>query len=202
MAIPFKTLRFSNREEQSWGVNFQRRIRRKNESSHWSPIPRPFRFNRISRAGRLEGLSGIRPGRNLYVKPYITAPLLPRREDDVDFVPDVGFDVKYGLNSQLTLDWTVNTDFSQVEADDEQINLTRFSLFFPEKREFFLENANTFQFGPGSGSGIPGVFSRLHSFFQSPHRNLEVRTGPPPGRSSPDGSGRRKYFGPPVAAGR
>ncbi|MDA2934056.1 carbohydrate binding family 9 domain-containing protein [Acidobacteria bacterium AH-259-D05] len=165
IAIPFKTLRFPNKDQQSWGVNFQRRIRRKNEASHWSPIPRPFRFNRVSRAGRLEGLSGIRPGRNLYVKPYITAPVLRRREDDVDFVPDMGFDIKYGLNSQLTLDLTVNTDFSQVEADDEQINLTRFSLFFPEKREFFLENATIFEFGPGSVGGPPGIFREFIPFF-------------------------------------
>ena len=164
IAIPFKTLRFPNKDQQSWGVNFQRRIRRKNEASHWSSIPRPYAFNRVSRAGRLEGLVGIRPGRNLYVKPYITAPVLRRREDDVDFVPDAGFDVKYGLNSQLTLDLTANTDFSQVEADDQQINLTRFSLFFPEKREFFLENATTFQFGPGSLGG-PGTFREFIPFF-------------------------------------
>ena len=165
IAIPFKTLRFPNRDLQSWGINFQRRIRRKNESSFWSPVPRPFRISTVSRAGRLEGLSGIRPGRNLYVKPYITAPVLRRREDDVDFEPDAGFDLKYGLNSQLTLDLTVNTDFSQVEADDEQINLTRFSLFFPEKREFFLENATTFQFGPGSRGGLPGTFREFIPFF-------------------------------------
>ncbi len=165
IAIPFKTLLFPNRDLQSWGINFQRRIRRKNESSQWSPVPRPFRISTVSRAGRLEGLSGIRPGRNLYVKPYITAPVLRRREDDVDFEPDAGLDLKYGLNSQLTLDLTVNTDFSQVEADDEQINLTRFSLFFPEKREFFLENATTFQFGPGSRSGLPGEFREFIPFF-------------------------------------
>ena len=147
MAIPFKTVRFRNDTEQVWGVNFQRRIRRKNEAIQWSLIPRPYRVNRVSQAGRLEGLSGIPPGLNLHVKPYITAPVLRREGDDVDFVPDAGLDVKYALGSQLTLDLTVNTDFSQVEVDDAQINLTRFSLFFPEKREFFLENASIFQFG-------------------------------------------------------
>jgi hypothetical protein len=113
----------------------------------------------------LEGLSGIRPGRNLYVKPYVTAPVVRRLGDDVDFVPDVGFDVKYGLGSQLTLDLTVNTEFSQVEADQQQINLTRFSLFFPEKREFFLENATTFEFGPGSRAGTLTTFRDLIPFF-------------------------------------
>jgi len=147
MAIPFKTLRFRDNERQVWGVNFTRRVRRKNEVAHWAHIPRPYRLSRVSLAGELDGMSGIRQGRNLYVKPYLSAPLLRREEDDVDFLPDVGFDVKYGVTPSLTLDLTVNTDFAQVEADEQQINLTRFSLFFPEKREFFLENANIFQFG-------------------------------------------------------
>ena len=165
MAIPFKSLRFRNTEEQVWGMNFQRRIRRKNESAHWAPIPRQYRISRISRGGRLEGLSGIRPGRNLYMKPYISLPVTRRPADDVDFLPDAGLDVKYGLSSELTLDLTANTDFSQVEADDLQINLTRFSLFFPEKREFFLENASVFQFGPPSGGGLLGGFRDLIPFF-------------------------------------
>ncbi len=164
IAIPFKTLRFRNDENQVWGVNFQRRIRRKNEAAHWSLVPRPYFIPRVSRAGRLEGLSGIRPGRNLYVKPYISVPVTRREGDDVDFLPEVGLDFKAGLGSQLTLDLTVNTDFAQVEADDEQINLTRFSLFFPEKREFFLENASLFQFGPPGGAGR-GAFRDLVPFF-------------------------------------
>ena len=165
IAIPFKTLRFGNEEQQVWGINFQRKIRRKGETNMWSLVERPYLFNRMSRAGRLEGLAGIRPGRNLYVKPYISAPLTRRRDDDVDFLPEVGLDVKYGLGSQLALDLTVNTDFAQVEADDEQINLTRFSLFFPEKREFFLENATVFQFGPGTTGGFGRDFRDLIPFF-------------------------------------
>jgi len=147
MAIPFKTLRFRDNERQVWGVNFYRKIRRKNEDTYWSPVPRPYGISRISLAGELEGISGMRQGRNLYVKPYLSTPVERREGDDVDFLPEVGFDVKYGLTPGLTLDLTVNTDFAQVEADEQQINLTRFSLFFPEKREFFLENANIFQFG-------------------------------------------------------
>jgi hypothetical protein len=152
-AIPFKTLRFKNLETQQWGINFLRVIRRKNEQTYWSPIPRPFRLPRVSLAGELEGLTGVQQGRNLYIKPYLSAPIVRREDDDVDFIPEVGFDVKYGVTPGLTLDLTVNTDFSQVEADTQQINLTRFSLFFPEKREFFLENADLFQFGK-SGSGF------------------------------------------------
>ncbi len=147
MAIPFKTLRFRDNERQVWGINFYRKIRRKNEDTYWSPIPRPYGISRISLAGELEGISGMHQGRNLYIKPYLSAPIERREGDDVDFLPEVGFDIKYGLTPGLTLDLTVNTDFAQVEADEQQINLTRFSLFFPEKREFFLENSNIFQFG-------------------------------------------------------
>ncbi len=147
MSIPFKTLRFSGESEQVWGVNFERRVRRKFEDSYWSPLGAPYRLGRVSLAGRLEGLRGVEPGRNLWVKPYVSAPIVRREGDDTDFLPDAGVDVKYGLSSQLTLDITTNTDFSQVEADDEQINLTRFSLFFPEKRDFFLENAGIFEWG-------------------------------------------------------
>ncbi len=147
MEIPFTTLRFRERELQVWGVNFSRLIRRKNEFVLWSAVPRPHALSRVSYAGTLDGIQGIRQGRNLYFKPYLSAPVVRKRDDDVDFVPEVGFDVKYGLTPGLTLDLTVNTDFAQVEADQQQINLTRFSLFFPEKREFFLENAGIFQFG-------------------------------------------------------
>ena len=155
-AIPFKTLRFRPGESQVWGVNFYRSIRRKNERTYWAPIPRPYFLYRVSMAGSLEGINGIQQGRNLYIKPYVSAPVLRREEDDVDFMPDAGFDIKYGVTSGLTLDLTVNTEFSQVEADDVQINFTRFSLFFPEKREFFLENREIFEFGNPGFRGFSG----------------------------------------------
>ncbi len=147
MAIPFKTLRFEDSSSQLWGLNFMRRIRRKNELDHWSPIPRPYIISRVSLAGELDGLEDVERGSNLYFKPYLSLPVLRRQGDDVDFQPEVGLDVKLGLGGGLTLDLTANTDFAQVEADAQQINLTRFSLFFPEKREFFLENSSIFQFG-------------------------------------------------------
>ena len=153
IAIPFKTLKFSNSEVQTWGINFHRLIRRKNEDSFWSPMPRIYSLSRISLAGTLEGLEGVKPGANIRVKPYVAGRFGQfaggRRDTEADF----GVDVKYGLTSGLTWDFTYNTDFSQVEADDEQINLTRFSLFFPEKREFFLENSGIFQFSGGSDRG-------------------------------------------------
>ena len=163
--IPFTTFRFRELENQVWGVNFGRRIRRKNESTYWSPIPRPHTMSRVSYAGTLEGINGMRRGRSLYIKPYLSAPVVRKENDDVDFLPDVGLDVKYAVTSNLTLDLTVNTDFAQVEADQQQINLTRFSLFFPEKREFFLENSSIFQFGKSMRRFGRGSFRDLIPFF-------------------------------------
>ncbi|MFB3067637.1 MAG: DUF5916 domain-containing protein [Acidobacteriota bacterium] len=148
MEIPLKSLRFRDSSEpQSWGLNVMRNIRRKNEQVFWSEIPQAYTIYRVSLAGNLESLD-IQSPRNLKFIPYA---LVGAQKDflisDTDFKHDVGFDVKYGISSAMTLDFTVNTDFAQVEVDDEQINLTRFPLFFPEKRGFFLENAGTFAFG-------------------------------------------------------
>ena len=150
IAIPFKTLRFEAQENQVMGINFKRRIRRKNEDLYWSLVPRRYNSHRASLSGDLLLERRITPGRNLQVKPFATFNLEHTRlagERSTDGDPEVGVDVKYSLTPGLTLDLTYNTDFSQVEVDTEQINLTRFSLFFPEKRDFFLENANLFQFG-------------------------------------------------------
>ena len=155
-AIPFRTLRFPSGESQHWGGNFYRIIRRKNERTYWSPVPPPYFVYRVSMAGSLDGINGVRQGRNLYVKPYLSAPVLRREQDDWDFMPEAGLDIKYGVTSGLTLDLTANTDFAQVEADDSQINFTRFSLFFPEKREFFLENREVFEFGNTGRRGFSG----------------------------------------------
>lgn len=167
--IPFRTLKSSATDEARWGVNFQRRLRRRNEESYWAPIPRMFALERVSLAGVLEGLRGMRAGRNLRVKPYaaVSSSTVGRASPSGDF--DAGLDVKYGLTNGLTLDVTVNTDFSQVEADEQQVNLTRFSVLFPEKREFFLENSGIFQFGlPSSGTsnvggGSPAASGRQNS---------------------------------------
>ena len=153
IAIPFKTLKFRNREQQTWGINFYRSVRRRNEDSFWTPLPRIYDLNRVSLAGTLEGLEGVRPGANLKIKPYVAGSLGQTAGAGRDSDGDFGVDVKYGLTPGLTWDFTYNTDFSQVEADDQQINLTRFNLFFPEKREFFLENSGIFQFSGGSDRG-------------------------------------------------
>jgi hypothetical protein len=152
IAIPLRTLRFrAAAGEQAWGVNFVRRVRRQNEDSYWAPIERHFRVHKMSRAGTLTGLSDLRQGRNLTLKPYVSAASLGgrARPDVAGHATDLdaGIDLKYGVTSRLTLDVTTFTDFSQVEVDQEQVNLTRFSLFFPEKRDFFLENDGIFTVG-------------------------------------------------------
>ncbi len=155
--IPFKSLRFPKSEIQSWGINIQRKIRRKNEQSFWSFIPRRFDGLYVSFAGDLKGVEGVHPGKNFKLKPFVTGQLSSLATDDFDSNADVGLDLKYSLTSGLTLDGTVNTDFSQIEVDVQQINLTRFSLFFPEKRDFFLENAGIFVFGQ---TGVRGAARR------------------------------------------
>ena len=146
--IPFSTLRYGSGGSQSWGLNLSRGIRRKGEDAYWSFIPRQFNLYRLSRAGTLEGLTP--PGQRLAtITPYVLSG--GRRDFAVDprmrGTNEVGADAKYGLTPSLTLDLTYNTDFAQVEVDEQRTNLTRFSLFFPEKRPFFLENAGVFSAG-------------------------------------------------------
>ena len=150
-AIPFRTLRFPSGRDQVWGVNFQRNIRRRNERAFWAPISRQYTLYRLSLAGSLTGLQT--PAiRNLKATPYVLGNALESGVRPVSgrFDRDAGIDVKYGLTPSLVLDGTVNTDFAQVEIDDQQVNLDRFDLFFPEKRPFFLENSGFFTVGnPG-----------------------------------------------------
>lgn len=148
MAIPFQALRFSPHAGQQWGINFSRRIRRRNEIDFWAPVPRSFGLTRVSLAGDLAGLVIGGGGRDLRVKPYVAARTV-RESGGPSFRrgEDAGVDVKYGPTPGLTVDLTVNPDFAQVEADEQQVNLTQFSQFFPEKREFFLENSGVFYVG-------------------------------------------------------
>ena len=146
IAIPFRTLRYPTGETQAWGLNFQRNIRSRNEQSYWAPLPRQFDLNRLSLAGELHGLA-VPQQRNLKLTPFAVGFWRGGRETER---PDLGADLKYSVTPGLTLDATYNTDFAQVEVDDQQINLDRFNLFFPEKRPFFLENAGLFSVGqPG-----------------------------------------------------
>jgi hypothetical protein len=146
--IPFKTLRFTPGDGHRWGLNFARRIRRKNEVTYWSPVSRAFSIVRASSAGTLTGLPDLTPGRNIRIKPFLLGGTVrPLGGDGFSFDRSAGVDVKMGITPSLTLDATVNPDFAQAEADEQQVNLTQFSLFFPEKREFFLENSGVFYFG-------------------------------------------------------
>jgi hypothetical protein len=171
MAIPFKSLRYRSGESEVWGINIRRVIRRKNEWTHLTAVPASFGVPggilRLSVAGTLVGLSLPQANRNFEVKPYgisrVTTDFaaVPAKANDPDATG--GFDAKYGITANLTADGTVNTDFAQVEVDEQQVNLTRFALSYPEKRDFFLEGRGLFDFGrgvpgvPGSGGGVTAV---------------------------------------------
>ena len=150
VAIPMVTLRFPAGDTQSWGMNIMRNIGRKNEQVFWAPLAQEFTITRVSMAGSLEGMRGLNRGLDLRVTPFVTGGASRVLESQIevdDFDPQVGVDIKYGITAGLNLDLTVNTDFAQAEVDDEQVNLTRFPLFFPEKRDFFLENSGQFNVG-------------------------------------------------------
>src|SRR5689334_11642902 len=140
--IPFTTLRYAAGEEQTWGLNLVRSIRRKNEESFWSFIPRQFSLMKISHAGTLAGVR-VPARRVLTATPYALTGVERNFAVDPDAKGggDVGGEIKYGVTPSLTLDLTCTTDFAQVEVDEQRTNLTRFPLFFPEKRPFFLKNA-------------------------------------------------------------
>lgn len=197
--IPFTTLRFDARPgEQTWGINFQRRIRRNSEDAYWAPLPRQFRIHKMSMAGELQGLSGLQPGRNLTVKPYVSA----SRSDGTVLTADAsgndldaGVDVKWSVTPRLTLDATLLTDFSQVEADQEQVNLTRFDLFFPEKRDFFLENEGVFTVGDLTERNFrTGSSTREFTIFHSRRIGLSQDRRPIPIAGGARLSGRMGQF--------
>ncbi len=184
LAIPLSQLRFvSTGGEQLWGINFRRTIRKNNEEVYWVPTPRHLGWlglYRLSNAGTLDGLTGLNQGTNLQIKPYIAGgaardrDLSPGSGDPAittSSVADAGLDIKYVPSSNFTLDLTLNTDFAQVEADQERINLSRFSLFFPEKRDFFLEGAGIFGNGGGRG-GFGGMGGGRGGFGRTPDLQL------------------------------
>jgi len=161
IAIPFKSLRYGPGREQVWGINIRRTIRAKNEYAYITPLKRSWgiiALFRTSAAATMVGLEVPPPAMNLEIKPSaitrLTTDLVASPPQHNDFDPDVGLDVKYGVTKSLTADFTYNTDFAQVEADEVQVNLTRFNLLFPEKRDFFLEGQGLFTFG-GVGGGSP-----------------------------------------------
>ena len=166
MAFPFKSLRYTSGTNQTWGIQFRRAIRHKNEWDYWTPVPRnmagPQALNRVSVYGTVVGLDLPPAGRNVEIKPYAlgrsTTDRLQKPPVSNDRDGQFGGDLKYGVTANLTADLTVNTDFAQVEIDEQQVNLTRFSLFLPEKRDFFLEGRGLFDFARGGSSGGFGGF--------------------------------------------
>ncbi|MEA1882206.1 MAG: DUF5916 domain-containing protein [Candidatus Marinimicrobia bacterium] len=152
VAIPWTTLRFPNEDELTMGLAVKRYINRKNESAIWPHIPLDYKSGiyQVSQYADLTGIKNIKQGKDIKIKPYGIAgsQKLQANEDQVkERIGDGGFDIYYGIKSNLTLNLTYNTDFAQVEDDNVQINLTRFNLFYPEKREFFLTRSKLFAFG-------------------------------------------------------
>ena len=168
VSIPFSTLNFMQSRNVVWGINFKRFIRRKNEEDIWSGWRRVYGAARISHAGELHGISDIGSGRLFVVKPYglVGFTRLPAGAAGTGLTPGTsglytgGVDVKLGLRSNLVANFTANTDFADADVDTQQFNLTPYPIFFPEKRQFFLENAAVFSFPLGGDSGDLLFFSR------------------------------------------
>jgi hypothetical protein len=162
-AVPFKSLRYRPGPQQLWGFNARRNVRWNSEASYLTRVPASRGAQGIIQSSLAAPLVGVEapPGsKNLEIKPYAVSELAgdvgETRRLSNDLKGDLGLDVKYGITQNLTADFTYNTDFAQVEADEQQVNLTRFSLFLPEKRDFFLENQGTFAFGGIASAGTAG----------------------------------------------
>jgi len=178
LRIPYQILRGFKEGDQVWGLDVRRIIRRKNEWLFWQNYTRDFRFEQVSQAGHLEGLRELRTGDSLRIKPYIlthglwTEPDTPRAGAGLDYGIE---DLKYRITPSVTADLTYRPDFAQTEVDDLRLNVTRFPVFFPEKREFFLEGSGLFDFG----SGVARSQSDLKLFF-SRRIGLSERRSPIP----------------------
>ena len=194
MAIPFKSIRYRAGANQVWGIQLRRSVRRKNEWAYLTPVPQilagPQALNRVSSAGTLVGLDLPAAGKNIELKPYgvsrMTTDRLRTPPVNNKLEGAVGGDARYSITPNLTADFTVNTDFAQVEVDEQQINLTRFSLFYPEKRDFFLEGRGIFDFAQG-GTGAFGSAGTT----DTPHLFYTRRIGLNAGRVVPINAGGR-----------
>lgn len=158
-AIPLRSIRFNSGNDKIWGINFQRNISKRSETAYWANLPLGFDLKRLSLAGKMTGLN-LRSPKNLKIIPYALTQVIGDNTPPKNTSTNAAFggDIKYSLTPGLTLDMTYNTDFAQVEVDEQQVNLDRFNLFFPEKRPFFLENAG--QFSVGSPGEVDLFFSR------------------------------------------
>jgi hypothetical protein len=173
MRIPYSQLRFPKNDEYVWGINFERKVERRNEESHWSPIKKGAGIW-VSGFGELHGIRNINPPTRLEVLPYFASSAEALVDDPgnpftkkVDVFGRVGADIKVGLGSNLTLNGTINPDFGQVEVDPAVVNLSQFETFFQEKRPFFIEGSDYFNFGFGGANNNWGFNFGTPDFFYS-----------------------------------
>ncbi|RLD37785.1 MAG: hypothetical protein DRI74_05785 [Bacteroidetes bacterium] len=152
--IPFSTLKFPNQKKQIWALNIERNIRHKREQVMWKGWSRQFEIETISQAGKLSGLENIKAKERIEIKPYATAGIEKINGNKTDFIYNYGGDVNINITPTLKLNLTAKTDFGQVEDDQARINLSRFSLYYREKREFFLEGSNQFEMNLGHGNQL------------------------------------------------
>jgi hypothetical protein len=187
VGIPFKSIRYRPGRTQVWGLQLRRAIRRKNEWSHLTPVSRAAAgasgrngIMRVSSAATLVGLEAPPQGVRIDVKGYGKGSLTTDRRAtptlENELTGDAGGDLKWGVTQNLTADFTYNTDFAQVEVDEQQINLTRFNVLYPEKREFFLESRGIFDFPAGSAGGGRGGGATPAPFFS---RRIGLQAGQP-----------------------
>jgi hypothetical protein len=175
--VPLGSLRYRT-GSHVWGIDFKREIRRKNEENNWANYRRGYQFNAVSQAGNLVGLRALSLTQRFRLQPYVTGSgsqfnVTENPRSEADGTGGIE-NFKVQITPNLTADFTANTDFAQVEDDDERVNLTRFPLFFPEKREFFLESASNFAFGSGGGPGGGGPAASLYY-----SRNIGLVDGEP-----------------------
>lgn len=172
--IPFYAIRFAENGKGMWGVNFMRHIRRKRERDYWIPISRDLGFYgawQASRFGEIEGIRAQSNGRGLEMKPFAVGGVTRQyRPLSTDRQSNQGIDARYSINPNMRAEFSYNTDFAQVEADQEIVNLSRFSIYYPEKREFFLENAGLYS-ALGASSDLGG--SNYLQYFYSRRIGLE-----------------------------
>jgi len=171
--IPAQTLHFPGGHD-SWGLNIERYIARKRLRLRWSGTTLDASFYDLRRAGRLEGMAGLRQGMGLSISPYIKGQMKHPDGQDRDTDSDIGGEITYNISPELSAVLTINTDFAETEIDTRQVNLTRFPLFFPEKRAFFLEGSDLFSFGSGLGADFIPFFSRRIGLYEGQEVPLDA----------------------------
>lgn len=154
IVIPFSTMKYKNSDEHIWGINFERNVRRKGEAVFWQGWSRNYDFEHVSHAGTLLGLENISGKESIEFKPYLSGGFAYSSENEYQTKTKIGADAAYHVTPTLKLVMTANTDFAQVESDNVQVNMSRFSIYYPEKREFFLDGKDMFEFNMEQNTNI------------------------------------------------